>query len=222
MKKYFRLLSLVIMFILVLSIKNNFVYAGNVQNKQIDPIPLNEINYEVNKNLYQDQIHERFEEINSSYVVNEPFSKEDSEFIRAYASLYDTKSDIPTVQNIDGSEYFNKYKASNGLQVRFHGTLYSNTKINSLNHSYRGNVTAYVIGTTKAQNIKLTVTNVDYGLVGGSGFGIVYNGSISDNEDDTSSYSMDRTIEYSGMLVSYTYTNAYALFKTPSGSFDLY
>lgn len=52
MKKYFRLLSLVIMFILVLSIKNNFVYAGNVQNKQIDPIPLNEINYEVNKNLY--------------------------------------------------------------------------------------------------------------------------------------------------------------------------
>jgi hypothetical protein len=52
-------------------------------NKEsLEPIQPEEIKFDINKNLSEEQIIDRFEKINSSYEVNLPFSIEDVEFIR--------------------------------------------------------------------------------------------------------------------------------------------
>lgn len=228
-KTYGLMLSLVLFVTLALSSFSVFAETVQVINEEeqitlatsIDP---NEVKYKVNKNLNPEQIQKRFIKINSRYKINEPFSPEDTEFVRTYAQSASKASETPIEINSLKSESFNKSLTKFGVGVRFTGTLYS--EINILNHWYRGNVKAEITeGSSKVSEIELTVTNVAYGLLGASGtyVGIVYDGSTSSSTTtNKTQWSMDRTVEYGGIAVLYTYTNAYTTITTPSGSFNLY
>lgn len=251
-KKLFGSFIMMLALLLTFSFASPFAHAAENEDAQptvstneseLAPIELNEIEYDVNKNLTEDQIQARFNEINSKYSVNEPFSPEDAEFVRAYAAPKTDSADTLNLNDynlqpltkdlktdsikftLDGnaSESFSKSKTAYSTTVKFTGTVYSN--INILNHSYRGNLKAQITsGGSKVSKIKLTVTNVAYGVVGNSGtyIGIVYDGSASSSTTTQKTWSMDKTVKYSAVGVVYTYTNAYVTVTTSSGSYNLY
>ena len=65
---------------------SSYASTNEESNESLEPIDPNQVTYENNKNLSDEQVSDRFEEINSKYDLKEPFSAEDAEFIRAYAS----------------------------------------------------------------------------------------------------------------------------------------
>ena len=172
-------------------------------------------------------------------ILHIKFSVEDVEFIRAYATPYNSNetaadNDIIQVQAIksinENSAKFNKTKTKYGVTVKFSGTIY--TKGFVLNHSYRGDITAKITaGSSKVQRIKLATTNKAYGLLGKGG---TYVGLVNDSEVSSATttkktgWAMDKTGKYSaiGLLYTYTYTytytDAYVDIKTTDGSFNLF
>lgn len=213
------------------------IVDGSVDTKveegpSFEPIEQSEIQHEVNKNLSEEQIRERFEQINSSYEIQEPFSEEDIEFVRAYAqsteSVDDTEADngIQTMSMKFGnsnSESFSKTKTAYGVSVKFTGTVYVN--IGLVNNSYRGKTKAVITaGGSKVNSIKLGVTNSAYGAIGGGGiyFGLVYDSGTSSTTKTQTTWNMDKTVKYTGVAVVYTYTDAYVQVATKSGTFNKY
>ncbi|MET3196048.1 DNRLRE domain-containing protein [Bacillus sp. OAE603] len=186
---------------------------------------------------FDDLIIQRFEEINNKYALGEEMSLEDENFVKTYASVApptdgsttsavsanadSSISTFATAQTLDSaSKSFNRSITKYGVSVKFTGTLYSD--LNWLNHSYRGNVKATITaGSSKVKSIKVVVTNVAYGAIGQK-IGIVYNGSTSATTSSKTTCSMDKTVNYSGAGVVYTYTNAYTTVSTTSGSFNKY
>ena len=202
------------------------------QNIALEPIESNEIKYAVNRNLSDKQISKRFEQINSSYETNEPFSLEDAEFIRAYATNsnnFNTNNSVTSpiqtyaIKLGSGSKSFNKTTTKYSVKVNFAGTVYGD--INYVNHTYRGKMkTTIKSGSSKVKKIENFVTNVAYGALGNSGtyVGIVYDGSKSNDTTTAKTWSMDETVKYSAIAVVYTYTNAYTRITTSSGTFNIY
>lgn len=188
----------------------------------VTPLTQNDIKFSKNKNLNKDQIEERFQGINATYNLNEPFSDEDAEFIRVYASPIQSE---PGEISINGtaSGTFSNSRSVYGVSATYSGSVFST--INYLNHSYGGNVTAKITaGNSKVKGMDLHITNVAYGLIGTSGtyIGIVYNGEITSSTSSNTSYSMNRTKNYSAALVVYTWTGAYVDIHTTSGDFDIH
>ncbi|MFI8495283.1 hypothetical protein ACIGC1_20645 [Peribacillus butanolivorans] len=211
--------------------------ANAEEGTSLEPIEQAEIQYEVNKNLSEEQIRERFDQINSSYELQEPFSEEDTEFVRAYAASTasgDTSEDEDTEINNgiqalstkfgnSNSQSFSKTRTAMGVTVKFTGTVY--VKIGLVNNSYRGNLKAVITsGGSKINSLKLAVTNTAYGLVGGGGtkVGLVYNDQKTSSTKTKTTWSMDQTVKYTGVAVVYTYTDAYVQVATKSGTFNQY
>ncbi|ARI75628.1 hypothetical protein [Halobacillus mangrovi] len=201
----------------------------------IKPIEPQQTTFDKNKKLSEREIQERFSEIDASYDLHEPFSPEDAEFIRAYATIPITSSTPSYMESLDSpdesftftgsnSKSFDRYKSSNGVSLNFYGRIYSD--INIFTHSYRGNVKSKIYrGSSKVREIKNVITNTAYGLVGSSGtyVGIVYKGSIvSSSNDARTSWSTDETRKYGAVGVLYTHTNAYSKITTTTGTFTLY
>ena len=244
---YKKLSALFLSLLLVIGVSSSLsskVYAADVvvdettnieETNSIEPIEKSEIEYEINKDLSEEQIRERFRQINSTYEIQEPFSEEDSEFIRAYAlstesvdTLEDTEINggIQTMSLKFGnsnSESFSKSKTAYGVTVKFTGTVY--VDIGLVNNSYRGKTKAVITsGGSKVSNLKLGVTNSAYGLVGGGGtiVGLVYNDETSSKTSTKTTWNMDKTVKYTGVGVVYTYTDAYVQVATTSGTFNKY
>ncbi|KRE00886.1 hypothetical protein ASE46_28960 [Bacillus sp. Root239] len=211
---------------------SSYASTNEESSQSLEPIDPNQVTYENNKNLSDEQVSDRFEEINSKYEIEEPFSAEDAEFIRAYASSptdsTDSNSDsmfqTQSIKLNSGSQAFSRSIKKYGVGVSFTGRVYGD--INALNHSYRGKMTTKITsGSSKVKKIQNTVTNVAYGLLGNGGtyVGIVYNGSKSNSTTtNKKSWGMDETVKYGGVAVVYTYTNAYTRITTTTGSFNLY
>jgi len=190
-----------------------------------------DLQYDVNKNLTQEEITSRFNKINTKYDVGQAFSEQDAEFIKFYAdSQLETPSElndgisISAIQWYPGqtaSKSFNTSKSSNGVKVKFSGKVYGTIGI--VNHSYRGKLSAKITsGTSKVKKaLKVRVTHSAYGLVGKKSIGIVYNSGKS-STGTKSKVSMDNTVKYSALAVVYTYTNAYVSVTTKTGSFNKY
>nr|WP_295975672.1 hypothetical protein [uncultured Bacillus sp.] len=188
--------------------------------------------YDVNKNLSEEQIAERFDWINSNYEINQPFSLEDTEFIRAYASP--STANAPTnnggISTYDlkfgnsASQSFSKSKTAQGVSIKIAGSV--RAEVNVLNHSYGAKYkTTVSSGSSKIKSIRNNVKASAYGMVGTSGtyVGLVHSSSIgATSGSKPTSWSIDKTKEYSASLVVYVYVNAYTTVNTTSGSFDLY
>ncbi|MEH6971977.1 hypothetical protein [Bacillus sp. JJ675] len=190
-----------------------------------------DLQYDVNKNLTQEEIVTRFNEINTKYTVGQAFSDQDDEFVKFYAdSEFKTSVEsnsgisISAIQWYPGqtaSKSFSTSKSSNGVKVKFSGRVYGTIGI--VNHSYRGKMSAKIVsGKSKVKKaLKVRVTHSSYGLVGKKSIGIVYNSGKSSTGTKTK-VSMDNTVKYSALAVVYTYTNAYVSVTTKTGSFNKY
>ncbi|MEP9407491.1 hypothetical protein ABKP09_14320 [Peribacillus frigoritolerans] len=202
------------------------------EGTSFEPIEQSEIQHEVNKNLSEEQIRERFKQINSTYEIQEPFSEEDTEFVRVYAPSTESVDDTETNNGIQtmslkfgnsNSESFSKTKTAYGVTVKFTGTVYVN--IGLVNNSYRGKTKAVITsGGSKVNSIKLGVTNSAYGAIGGGGtrFGLVYNGGTTSTTKTQTTWNMDKTVKYTGVAVVYTHTDAYVQVATKTGTFNKY
>ncbi|PFM75255.1 hypothetical protein COJ46_22140 [Bacillus sp. AFS077874] len=195
---------------------------------EITPVdPLN-VQYPQNYNLTDDVKRQRYQIINQIYGVGEEFSPADAEFIAAYGYEFSTpNSDYLDVEpsydtmSDTTSSSFSKTKTYNGVSVKFTGKLYST--IGLINHSYRGNVTSSIYaGGSSVTKLKNTITNIAYGAIGSGGVGKVYEGSTSGSTTTSNTLYTDKTVNYSAVLVAYTYTNAYTTVTTSSSSFNLY
>ena len=203
----------------------------------------NDLIYDINKDLTSEEIHNRFEQINSTYGLNEPFSDEDTEFIKNYAhkaeqqnQAVDQAVDQPS-QSVDqpsqsvgiqplgtgffSSSYTDSFeKTTGGGKISFGGNVTSN--INLLNHSYGGRVYATFSTGADVSKAQLYITNVAYGAVGGGGskVGVVYDNSIdaTKTKDFNKSFVLDEMKEYGAIGVVYTYTNAKLRITKKDGS----
>jgi len=182
----------------------------------------NDLIYDNNKNLTSEEIHNRFDQINSTYELNESFSMEDAEFIENYAyNVVDQSSQLGERTRGVGmfksshTEKFNRFPTA---QIQFTGSITSN--INLLNHSYGGNVVVNFKKGHDAAKADVSISNVAYGLIGNNGIGIVYDDKIerSKTKDFSKSFSVDEMVDYGGIAVVYTYTNAKVTITTADGS----
>jgi len=200
-----------------------------------------DIVYDTNKNLTDEKVDQRVEEINSKYDLNEPFSKEDAEFVVNYISpasdIYtpepqpDTPSGVSTLgKNFykgTSSKSFKKSKKSNGVGVTFSGKVTSHLNaINPGDQWYSGKTTASVTsGKAKVTKITSVVSQSAYGFIGNGGtyVGLIHDSSLTSTsgKKQTKNY-LDQKKKYSAILMAYAHTTTYVKVYTTTGSFNLY
>ncbi|MED4888744.1 hypothetical protein [Lysinibacillus fusiformis] len=117
------------------------------------------------------------------------------------------------------SSYTEKFDKTGGFgKIKFSGAITSN--INLLHHSYGVRMTVNFNSGHDTSKAELSVTNTAYGVVGGNGFGVVYEGSIDSTKtnDFSKAYTLNEMKDYGAVGVVYTYTNAKIRITTTSGS----
>lgn len=204
----------------------------------------NEITYEVNKDLSDDEIRERFDEINNKYEINAPFTKEHAEFVVYYSnnkvvdqSESSTLLDVGEFENnIDTaalkfykgttSKRFFQQKVSSGVTAQFVGLITNhNNSLNISDQWYKGKTTVNIMkGNSKVKSIKTVVKVSTYGLIGSGGtyVGLVYNGQVGSSTKSNKINTLDEIDKYTAVAVVYSHINAYATVTTAEGSFNIY
>ena len=189
-----------------------------------------------NDNLTNEQIQERFNAINSSYEIGQPFNESDTEFIKKYADPAPASNNIIDNNLIsplsfqlkpgdEASKSFNVNKTNkNGIRVVFSGKVTG--AIGVVNHKYGGNITATITsGQSKVSKMKVAVTHRAYGIVGSGGtyIGLVHESEIPASKTGTT-VSVDKVKYYGAVGVAYTQTSAYVDVSTTGSNqnFNLY
>jgi len=180
MKK--KILTLFIALCLIVA-SSTVAFAVESEENQVNntnPISKIEVNYLVNMNLTDEQVAQRFQYINSSYQIGQPFSKEDTEFVRAYAYPAKQMSRALSTQNIENTVN------SGGFYGRITGTVFTNLGVT--NHSFGGNLMSTATGGT-INKINIWIQCTAYGIVGSDGLiGLVYNKTISGTGTQSPTY----------------------------------
>ncbi|MBC1604107.1 hypothetical protein HCJ39_05185 [Listeria rocourtiae] len=196
-----------------------------------------EITYDINKNLTEEQVSQRFVEIGTKYKIEEPFSKEDAEFVVHYAKANsDYPQDEPTspiqargIHFYKGtdSRSFKKSKTAQGVKVTFSGKV--SNHLNSIIPSdqwYSGKTTAKInSGSAKVKSIKTTVSVSSFGFIGSSGtyVGLVHNSSLTSKSGNKATVNyLDKKKKYTALLMVYTNATTYVTVDTTTGSYNLY
>lgn len=195
-----------------------------------------ELAFECNKNLSTDEVQKRFLDISNKYEVNEPFSKEDAEFVVRYSDNKEEAPEpttIPMAQAINfykgtSSKSFNKSKTSSGVKVNFSGKINSHLNALSIGDQwYSGKTTAKInSGSSKVKKIKTIISQNTFGLIGNSGtrIGLVHSSSLTSTTSKkgaTVNY-LDQKKKYSALFVTYSNTTTYVEVTTTTGTFNLY
>lgn len=215
MLKYFFSLVMSLTFISLLSFNvqtvnadSDFSHSQEQMLEEQKQIYKNEL-----KNLTLDEIIFNFERIQKEYKVGEVFSLKDQVFIEMYAdkpnsfgvTLYKAHSVFGT-------------KTVNGITVKVEGTIKDDIQ-NLLKQSFgaynlRTNTTA---GANKVSSVKTVVHHDAYGLIGSSGIGKVYTGSISTSGLNTVFTATER---YTG-IVAYAATWCTVTVNHSGGTFTI-
>lgn len=197
--------------------------------------------YDTNKDLTQEEVQQRVEKISESYDLDEPFSKEDAEFVVTYISpasdVYEPEPQPETPSGVStlgihfykgtDSKSFKKSKKSSGVGVTFSGKVTSHLNaINPADQWFAGKTTASITsGKSKVTKIKTVVSQNTFGFIGNSGtyIGLVHKSSLtSESGKKSSKNTMDSKKKYTALLVTYASTTAYVKVYTNTGSFNLY
>lgn len=185
---------------------------------------------------YNEEVQQKFEEINSKYDIGEPFSEEDAAFVKKHAvnvqntnakiivpidsSL--TNSDLitpflTTTTQYSGARAFNKgttlVTASVGAYITVHHDDFGFN--NYVNINMGTSTTDYV------QSITNEVKHIAYGVVGSDGIGIVQNETYS-NTCSNSGYCHFSGFEEYFATVAFSHTTVKARIYHPgSGTVDV-
>ena len=187
------------------------------------------IKYKENKNLTTKEISKRFNKIDSTYRIGEPFSDKDAEFVVHYA-VPKANSQKLTVTNkrITTTKSFKRTKTRYNVTITIKGSLRHTQKI--INHSYGGYFYADITKGSNVESLKNVITHKAYGVIGDSGtyIGIVHASSISSKTSSSWKPNLrsgkrdlyiDNDKKYiAGPGLAYWRSNAYVLVTTKSGS----
>lgn len=163
--------------------------------------------YPENEGLTEQEVQDRFREINSTYDIGEAFNASDAEFVLTYG----INPDSPSTRD---SKYFHTSGTGSGTTVQASGTLYHN---GTFNYTYGGNITISKSNGPTPRNLKLTVHCTAYGPVGSGGVGIIYNDGVSTSEANSAYFSASPSRTYSGVMTVYS-LEAWVDVTTASGN----
>lgn len=172
------------------------------------------------KKLTQEEIAEKFEIINASYEIGEPFSKEDAKFVKKYAKAVDnntSQTDDVTIKGMKEWE-FDASKTALGVKANCEGMMWSD--INIINHSYGGDFTTTITSGGPVNSITNKISLTAYGVIGSSGIGLVYSGSLSSTGNNVSSWRIDEDETYTA-AAAYIVISAKTTIATDDGSFSI-
>ena len=211
MKKIFSLI-LCLAFIIV---NTNLSFASESQTVYTDktsPIAIEDIIYDVNKNLTEDQMFQRFQIINITYEIGQPFSEEDSEFIRAYAQSANQSNTVTPLSSVN----IDRLGSANGVYGRIYGSI--SDYLGIMDNSFTGNLTGTASSTNYTINsLSLYVQCMAYGIVGSDGLiGLVYNKTISATGASSPTY-LNKTQPYTGAIL-YDHVTCWLDVKYNNGS----
>ena len=167
--------------------------------------------YAENDNLTDEQISERFKEINSTYSIGEVFNECNTEFIMLYASKPNTSSIAPL-----DSQGFNVTGSGYGTSVRCTGSLYHNGTVPSYN--YGGNINVAKTSGPTPRKMTLTVHCTSYGIVGSGGAVKIYDDGVSASTSYSNSFYASPARSYSGYMLWYN-VSAWLDVTTSEGNF---
>lgn len=177
--------------------------------------------------LTDEEIANKFLEIDSKYEVGEELSSEDAKFIKKYAKIANQESFVkrsPLDQNDDlistlatGTNFGGKGSNPSGtIAAATVGTYTLNPGY--INQSYSISMTT-AMTKGSASSIKNSYTHTAYGAIGSGGVGKVYSNSDSSSCSSQSCYS-SFSDSYSAIVVYYT-TVVKSLITYSGGSFTI-
>jgi len=153
-----------------------------------------------NENLTQEQIDNRFNEINSRYSVGEPFSSSDADFIMKYAmEPGSSRNHSINFDKTGGSKSWTTW-------VNLSGNIWQN----NTSKQWGGNAKVTVLGTVyDVTSIYIELECVMYGY-NGTTISIVYHSYISGTSPvyNPASYSISGTKNITAIGALYLYLNA--------------
>lgn len=152
-------------------------------------------------------IRARIREINDAYDLYEPMSEEDAKFIQTYASS------MSTVQT-RGSSGFNWTKSADGTTVNVSGNVYHN---GTFSYTWGANMSVSTTSGSTPRSMVAKVRCVGYG-VSGSGYGKIYDRTLSRTWTNTRSFFYGPSASYSAVSAVYT-VDAWVDVTTSGGSF---
>ncbi|SDJ17708.1 hypothetical protein [Alteribacillus bidgolensis] len=176
------------------------------------------------ENLTEEQIAEKFEEIDSTYDVNEELSEEDAEFIKKYANVTqpeETSVDMvqSSSQETSSETFYGTGSAPNSNEsAAVLGTYTLNQGY--ISQSYKISMTAAMNSGT-ADKITNEHTHTAYGTVGSGGLLKVYSKNDSrscSNEQSCYSYFSE---DYSAHVVYYSQVIKSTIYHDGNRSFDV-
>lgn len=197
--------------------------VGDINSLSIN---VKDVKFDSNKDLTKEEVDDRLDEIFKKYDVNEPFSDEDAEFIRAHVSP--TSSQNPDLGEdlieLTANKSFNTTRTVSGITANFGGTIYDFNG-DGLSNSFRANARLRVThGNSKVDKLSMEINMKAVGLIGHDGkdvkLGVIFNRTEKPSTT-TSQLLYDRTFSYSG-VVWYTEMSATGIVTHSGGSqFDL-
>jgi|SRR5699024_7975933 len=185
-----KLSMLVVLFILTLGLVANTASAETADSSTKD---VDKYKDEL-ANLSEEEVSEKFSEIDERYDMEEEFSKKDQAFIEMYAKPVeeDGSHNITPFksENVSGS------KTVNGITVKVNGTVNINVQ-GIINQSFGASnlKTRTTAGGSKVKSVTTKVNHNAYGLVGSGGVGKVYSGSITGTGKN---HTLNTTKKYTG------------------------
>lgn len=155
--------------------------------------------------LTDEEVTEKFIEIDKKYDMEERFSDKDQAFVEMYAEPVEDDSDNITPFK---SQNVSNYENVDGVQVEVAGTISDDIQ-NIANQSFSASnlKTRTTSGASKVNSVTTKVHHQAYGLVGSGGVGKVYTGSITGtgkNHTINSTKSYTASVAYASTFVETT------------------
>lgn len=166
--------------------------------------------------LTENEITQRFLEIDQNYDIGEELNSEDEAFVKKYSEKQD-KSNENLIQPMASTNFFNT-----GSRSGYTGAIsgYLSSDHGWANNSFSANVTAQQYGSSgNVTKNHIFITHTAFGIVGSGGVGKVYSNTVSDEgSGNSNNYSVSRNYTAS---VAYSTTRAYVDFTISGTDFTV-
>lgn len=202
---------------------------NEVIENRIKEIKDNGFKYEINKNLSEDEIYKRLEDIDSKYDLYEPCSPEDSEFILGYQDTFGKNSDTQNESTFAINQNMpirTVKKSAYGVTAQFSGSIFQRGAhgLTNLSNEYGGKLYLKILGgASKVNQVKGEIFHTAWGLAGPDGLiWKVYDNKVTYTKSKApfASSVMDEIVHYraaTGAMSTYAKMTVYA----DGGSFYL-
>ncbi|MBX0358910.1 hypothetical protein [Halobacillus sp. Nhm2S1] len=170
--------------------------------------------------LTEDEITERFLEINEKYDVGEELNEVDKAFVKKYAEPQnEEKVSEPIVQPL-ALDYFYETKTYGSFTGYLSGNVTSDHGFLENSFSVDASSGRYSSDDATPSEIETFATHVAFGTVGSGGVGKVYGKTVSSKSTDSNANYLNTSRSYTASVV-YSTTRAYTDISVLGGEFTI-